>query len=623
MSKAFSVRIKATDQGGGRDEGCFSACLSSAREGGQAVLRSRVVKKKIGTFFCCVLLLCFHAVAGASSGSLEEPTPSSIVENGMHARGQHLLMDLAGSSFEVLNDKEGVEAATLAIIEKTGMTLLGIQSYKLDPQGVSVVATLAESHLSIHTWPEWGKALIDLFTCGEKFNLQDAVPIVAEAYKGNLTMSTYSVLPRGDHLDGDPTALGAMKQQFQPLEIMGGHKYKQLVYEIQSPFQKISIWDHHDLLEDSYSKEVTRSLFLDNVQQSNVHDEERYHETLVHPAFVASSHPVKRVLVVGGGEGGTLRECLKWKSVETVTMVDLDADVIRASRQYLPSYNNCTGFGTPDCFQDKRLELFTKDFFDWFDEVFGDDVCEVQDDKEIQASLYDIIILDLLDVEELPADEPWAAELYSSAFFERLSCALSPSGVLVTNFGEAPESPYYSGPTEMKQLEMFQSKIQKIQAMSSHFLGFTVYDNFIPSFRGQWAFAIGMGPTKTTPVRDESRGGTRSANTAALFDGTPEEINFKLRAGLKPGTHPLKSYSGRLQNTFRYSTAGWRDIYCTTNKDICDLVKQKGSLSVNCQNVDLRVSECSASAENCRDPLLDDAGKQESVYVFLPWFVFR
>ncbi len=49
-------------------------------------------------------------------------------------------------------------------------------------------------------------------------------------------------------------------------------------------------------------------------------------------------------------------------------MVELDGDVIKASRKYLPSYSNCTGFGTPSCFDDKRVELYTEDFIKWFDD---------------------------------------------------------------------------------------------------------------------------------------------------------------------------------------------------------------------------------------------------------------
>jgi len=581
MLNTFSFRGQGAYEGSSHDEICCGASLSSAHGRKPAILFPRFVDAKIRIFFFCALVLSFRSVAGAYSGNVEQLISP---EDGMYARGQHLLMDLAGSSFEVLNDKEGMTAATLSIIEQTGMTLLGIQSYKLEPQGVSVVATLAESHLTIHTWPEWGKALIDLFTCGSKFNLQDAVPIVAQEYGGNLSLSTFSVVPRGDLPEDEKAAMELINKQFQPLEVMGTHKYKQLVYETESSFQKISIWDHHDYYEDSYTKEVTRSLFLDHVMQSNVHDEERYHETLVHPAFIASSRPIKRVLIVGGGEGGTLRECLKWKSVETVTMVEIDEEVISASRKYLPSYNNCTGFGHPECFEDKRLELFTEDFFDWFEEVFGSNICQEQDKQEIQDKLYDVIILDLLDIEELPEGEPWAADLYSSSFFERLSCALNPSGVLVTNFGEAPESPYDSGPilskpdpVEVARFKMFQNKIEKIQAMSSHFLEFTVYDLFVMSFRGQWAFAIGIGPTKNTPVKE-----VESASNVALFYGTAEEINLKLRGGLKPGAHPLTFYSGRVQNSFKYPTAGWRGVYCKANKDICAALTQNGVLSSNC-----------------------------------------
>jgi spermidine synthase len=74
--------------------------------------------------------------------------------------------------------------------------------------------------------------------------------------------------------------------------------------------------------------------------------------------------------------GGSLRESLKWASVEKVVMVELDAAVIKASREYLPSYSNCTGFGTPSCFDDERVELYTEDFIKWFDDHIGNDICQ-------------------------------------------------------------------------------------------------------------------------------------------------------------------------------------------------------------------------------------------------------
>jgi S-adenosylmethionine decarboxylase proenzyme len=218
------------------------------------------------------------------------------------ASGQHLLLDMVvGGSFDKLNDEKFLRQATLNIIKETKMTLLGIQSHtKLEPHGaVSVVALLAESHLSIHTWPEHGTALIDVFTCGAG-TLQDHLGYAVEQFGGSLSASTYSIMPRGQAAKSVE-----MDKQFQPVEIMTIHKYKTKVFEAQSPYQHIAIWDHHDMQEEDFEPITLRSLFLDGVIQSNLMDEEKYHESLVHPAFIGSALPPKRVLIVSGGEGAS------------------------------------------------------------------------------------------------------------------------------------------------------------------------------------------------------------------------------------------------------------------------------------------------------------------------------
>jgi S-adenosylmethionine decarboxylase proenzyme len=207
---------------------------------------------------------------------------------------------MVGGSIEKLNDEKFLRQATLNIIKETKMTLVGIESYRRAPQGVSVVAVVAESHLSIHTRPEHGTALIDVFACGSGVNLQDHLDYVIEQYGGSLSASTYSIMPRGQ---SSKPADAEMEAQIQPAEIMSVHKYKRKVFEAQSPYQHISIWDHHDTQEDDFEPITSRSLFLDGVIQSNIFDEEKYHESLVHPAFIASALPPKRVLIVGGGEG--------------------------------------------------------------------------------------------------------------------------------------------------------------------------------------------------------------------------------------------------------------------------------------------------------------------------------
>ena len=161
----------------------------------------------------------------------------------------------------------------------------------------------------------------------------------------------------------------------------------------------------------------------------------------------------------------------------------------------------------------------------------------------------------------------------------------------------------FRSPAEIVRFNMFRNKIEKIQAMSSHFVRFNVYDHFVPSFRGQWAFAIGIGPTKSAVLTGQiGRKAIGKADTDTLFYGTPEEVNLKLRSGLKPGVHPLNFYSGTIQNSFKYPTAGWDDVYCKSNRDTCNALKQKGFLSFKCNG-------------NNSDVLLDDSGNQDILYV--------
>ena len=174
---------------------------------------------------------------------------------------------MRGGSFGTLNDEEYLREVILRIIDKVQMTLLGIQSAKLNPQGVSVVAMLSESHLSIHTWPEHGTALIDLFTCGDGAKLHEHIDYIVQEFGGDVETSTYSLLPRGWFSEEEPADHDV---QFMPVEIMTVHKYKKKIADVQSPFQRIAIYDHHDTGEDDFGNYQTRSMFLDGVIQSNV-----------------------------------------------------------------------------------------------------------------------------------------------------------------------------------------------------------------------------------------------------------------------------------------------------------------------------------------------------------------
>jgi len=80
--------------------------------------------------------------------------------------GHHILVSLYGVTFTLLDDIEGIRAAFEKAVEACGATVLNRFSHKFEPQGVTVVYALAESHLSVHSFPEKGCCAIDVYTCG-------------------------------------------------------------------------------------------------------------------------------------------------------------------------------------------------------------------------------------------------------------------------------------------------------------------------------------------------------------------------------------------------------------------------------------------------------------------------
>jgi len=88
---------------------------------------------------------------------------------------RHILFTLKGCPAELLDNEDKVTEALAEASRKCKSTLLGMTSHKFQPQGVTAVALLAESHISMHTWPEKGMAVCDVFTCGEHTDPQRGV----------------------------------------------------------------------------------------------------------------------------------------------------------------------------------------------------------------------------------------------------------------------------------------------------------------------------------------------------------------------------------------------------------------------------------------------------------------
>ena len=176
----------------------------------------------------------------------------------------------------------------------------------------------------------------------------------------------------------------------------------ELLVEESSPYQRISVID---------SERYGRGLLLDGCWMTAERQERHYHESLVHPALCGADS-VARVLVIGGGDGGTARECLRHGSVQHLDMVEIDGRVVELSQEHLASIG-----GT--AWSDPRFHLTVGDGIAW--------VAAATD------ASYDVVLVDGSD----PAGP--AEGLFNRAFFEHCRRILRPGGVFATQ-SESPEA---------------------------------------------------------------------------------------------------------------------------------------------------------------------------------------
>ena len=94
--------------------------------------------------------------------------------------GTHLLLELKDCNPEILDDMEFIKQSLMGAAVEAGATIVGETFHKFSPVGVTGVVAIAESHLCIHTWPEYGYAAVDIFTCGESFDPKKAAKLLIE-----------------------------------------------------------------------------------------------------------------------------------------------------------------------------------------------------------------------------------------------------------------------------------------------------------------------------------------------------------------------------------------------------------------------------------------------------------
>jgi S-adenosylmethionine decarboxylase len=101
----------------------------------------------------------------------------------MNTMSKHLLIELSGCHFNLLNDLNFVKDTMRKAALEANAEVLELAFHKFSPQGISGVVVISESHLSIHTWPEYGYAAIDIFTCGDNTMPEKASKYLKEKFQ--------------------------------------------------------------------------------------------------------------------------------------------------------------------------------------------------------------------------------------------------------------------------------------------------------------------------------------------------------------------------------------------------------------------------------------------------------
>ena len=384
----------------------------------------------------------------------------------MASLGRHIIVEYYECTPDLLNDVVHIEKSMERAAAEAGATIINSTFHHFSPYGVSGVIVIEESHLAIHTWPEYGYASVDLFTCGGSVDPWVAYRALKEFF--NAAHGSAVELSRGEMalLTEKKFTLKELRdQKSQPDQapkrtrdvwfterdrsIALSLKHEGKLFDKASDFQKVTVYQ-----TEAYGKMLT----IDGMVMTTEKDEYAYHEMIVHVAM--QTHPkVKRALIIGGGDGGTARELLRYPGLEEVVMVEIDALVVEASKAHLPNMAKS--------FDDPRLNLLIQDGLAYVDQ------CEPE--------AFDLVIVDSTD----PVGP--AEGLFSKSFYQSVYGILAQGGVMVTQ----SESPRFN-----------EKVFQEIYQVYKEIFGdpyVHCYLAYIPTYpTGMWSFSYstkhGAGP---------------------------------------------------------------------------------------------------------------------------------
>ncbi|PLX15908.1 MAG: spermidine synthase [Salinivirgaceae bacterium] len=334
----------------------------------------------------------------------------------MESLGRHILVEFTGCNADIMDEVQVIEEDMITAAEKSGATIINSTFHHFSPLGVSGVVVIQESHLAIHTWPEYGYAAVDLFTCGDMVEPWVAFEFLKEAFgaknysaiemrRGSISLLDPALKLKDARLETEQKVMPKFKKNIwftdrDNAQALSLRYTGDILFDKTSEYNRIRIIDTY-----AYGKALTSGNRLICTEK----DEYHYHEMIAHP-IILSNGMVEKVLILGGGDGGSAREILKHNSVKCVDLVEIDELVVEASKNYLPFLSKA--------YEDERLNLIIGDALEYV--------------KKPNEHKYDLIIIDG------PHTTGELSALYSVDFFKQCNMLLSETGALVVQ-GESPK----------------------------------------------------------------------------------------------------------------------------------------------------------------------------------------
>jgi len=337
--------------------------------------------------------------------------------------GEHITLDIIGTKHEY--SSSFFEKIVYKIAKIAKVTVLEISKHKFEPQGFTLVALLAESHMSFHTFPENNIISFDFFTCG-KVSPAVAVDIIKKEIKHKRIVKK--------EFNRDTISL------YHDIYSSAGLQKSYVVNNVLEDFTS-KVGQHIEILD---LEQFGKSLFIDNEIQVATSDEHLYSSTFVNSGLKLNKDKEKAA-IIGGGDGGVARECIS-KGFNFIDWYELDPEVVEVCNKHLGKIGNkATEKNSVKCIWGDAFESIKK----------------AEDDK------YDKIFVDL-------NDDQFCIDL-AAKNMDSLVRILKPNGVITAQVGSQDKKP--------KQVKKW------LDVFNKNFGNTTLDRVYIPSFDCSWNFS--------------------------------------------------------------------------------------------------------------------------------------